>query len=130
MKRYYNSKTNSWYIEGNSITINTNKGLFSGIPTEEQLAEWGYKEHIEPIPEPISEEQQASIDRQNRMQKIKEELALTDYRALKAIEGCDMSKYGDWQGERQALRDEYNELEEEQKEYYKSLEELDSIENN
>lgn len=127
MKRYYNSKTNSWYIEGNSITINTNKGLFSGIPTEEQLAKWGYKEHIEPVPEPLSEEVQASIDRQNRMNAIKAELAKTDYLVFKAYEGYDMSEYGDWKEERKALRDEYNNLEEEQREYYKSLE-VDNVE--
>ena len=122
MKKYYNSKTNSWYIEGNSITINTKKGLFSGIPTEEQLTEWGYKEHIEPIPQPLSEEAQASIDRQNRMRFLQSELARTDYLEFKALDGEDMSKYGDWREERRAWRAEYNELEREQEEYYTSLE--------
>lgn len=117
MKRYYNTTTNSWYIEGNSLTIPTDKGLFSGIPTEEQLNEWGYIEHIEPTPEPVSEEVQAYIDRQNRMKEILSELSKTDYLVFKAYEGYDMSEYGDWQGERKALREEYNTLEEEQKAY-------------
>lgn len=113
MKRYYNKTTNSWYIEGNSLTIKVNNTLFSGIPNEDKLKELGYEEYIEPTPEPISEEEQAIIDKQNRMKEIKKQLRLTDYQPLKAIEGYDMSEYGDWQGRRKALRDEYNQLEDE-----------------
>lgn len=121
MKRYYNHKTNSWYIEGNSFTITTPKGLFSGYPSEEQLSEWGYVEYVEPVPEPLSEEAQAYRDRQNRMAQIVRELSKTDYLVFKAYEGYDMSEYGDWQAERNALREEYNALEEEQKTYEESL---------
>ena len=35
MKRYYNSDTNEWYTEGNSITKNISNGVFSGIPNVE-----------------------------------------------------------------------------------------------
>ena len=122
MKKYYNSKTNSWYREGSSLTISLEKGLFSGIPTEEQLAEWGYKEVKDPIPQPLSEDAQASIDRQYRMEAIKAELGATDYIVLKSVEGYDVSEYGDWKEKRQALRDEYNRLEKEQEEYHKSFE--------
>lgn len=52
MKRYYNSTTKEWYIEGNSITKNIPNGVFSGIPSVEQLTEWGYEEYIEPAPTP------------------------------------------------------------------------------
>lgn len=111
MKRYYNKQTNSWYREGSSITINTNKGLFSGIPNEEQLSEWGYEEYVEPTPEPISEEVQLSIDRQRRMSEIKAELSSTDYLVFKEYEGYDMSEYGKWKEKRKMLREEYNTLE-------------------
>ena len=57
MKKYYNETTNEWYIEGQSVTRSINGGLFSGIPTEEQLVEWGYEEWVEPTPpEPTEEE--------------------------------------------------------------------------
>ena len=50
MKRYYNPATKEWYTEGNSITKYINGSLFSGIPSEERLTEWGYEEWVEPIP--------------------------------------------------------------------------------
>ena len=52
MKRYYNPTTKEWYIEGNSITKNISNGVFSGIPSVEQLESWGFKEYIEPTPTP------------------------------------------------------------------------------
>ena len=52
MKRYYNPTTNEWYYEGTSITKNIPNGAFSGIPTIEQLTEWGFEEWIEPAPTP------------------------------------------------------------------------------
>ena len=51
MKRYYNSTTKEWYTEGNSITKNISNGVFSGIPSVEQLT-WGYEEWVEPTPTP------------------------------------------------------------------------------
>ena len=54
MKKYYNNTTQEWYMEGMSITRNIENGMFSGIPTEEQLTEWGFEEYIEP--EPTAEE--------------------------------------------------------------------------
>ena len=52
MKRYYNSTTHEWYTEGNSITKNISNGVFSGIPSEQRLTEWGYEEWVEPTPTP------------------------------------------------------------------------------
>ena len=52
MKRYYNLTTKEWYTEGNSITKNISNGVFSGIPSVEQLTEWGFEEYIEPTPTP------------------------------------------------------------------------------
>jgi hypothetical protein len=52
MKRYYNPTTHEWYTEGNSITKNISNGVFSGIPSEQRLAEWGFEEYIEPTPTP------------------------------------------------------------------------------
>ena len=50
MKRYYNSTTKEWYTEGNSITKNISNGVFSGIPSVEQLESWGFEEWVEPTP--------------------------------------------------------------------------------
>lgn len=52
MKKYYNSTTKEWYTEGNSITKYIDGSLFSGIPSEQRLAEWGFEEYIEPTPTP------------------------------------------------------------------------------
>jgi len=52
MKRYYNPTTHEWYTEGNSITKNISNGVFSGIPSEQRLTEWGFEEWIEPEPTP------------------------------------------------------------------------------
>ena len=52
MKRYYNSTTKEWYTEGQSVTKYIDGSLFSGIPSEELLEEWGFEEWIEPAPTP------------------------------------------------------------------------------
>ena len=52
MKRYYNLTTKEWYTEGQSITKNISNGVFSGIPSVEQLESWGFEEYIEPTPTP------------------------------------------------------------------------------
>lgn len=52
MKRYYNATTKEWYNEGTSITKRVENGVFTGIPSEEQLYEWGFREWIEPAPTP------------------------------------------------------------------------------
>lgn len=52
MKRYYNSTTHEWYTEGTSLTKNIPNGVFSGIPSVEQLTEWGFEEWHEPEPTP------------------------------------------------------------------------------
>ena len=50
--------------------------------------------------------------RRMRMAEIEQELASMDYLTSKYIDGEDMSEYGDWQGKRKALREEYRRLEE------------------
>ena len=52
MKRYYNSTTKDWYTEGTSLTKNISNGVFSGIPSVEQLESWGFEEWVEPTPTP------------------------------------------------------------------------------
>ena len=52
MKRYYNPTTHEWYTEGTSLTKNISNGVFSGIPSEQRLTEWGFEEWVEPEPTP------------------------------------------------------------------------------
>lgn len=52
MKKYYNPTTQKWYTEGNSVTKYIDGSLFSGIPSEQRLTEWGYEEWVEPAPTP------------------------------------------------------------------------------
>lgn len=46
---WINNETGKMYYAG-SITIVHNGVLFSGIPTEEQLTDWGFVEYIPPQP--------------------------------------------------------------------------------
>ena len=50
MKRYYNPTTHEWYTEGTSVTRKIDNGVFSGIPSEKRLIEWGFEEWHEPEP--------------------------------------------------------------------------------
>lgn len=52
MKKYYNENTKEWYTEGKSMTRKIDDGVFSGIPSEQQLEQWGFKEWVEPTPTP------------------------------------------------------------------------------
>lgn len=102
MKRYRNKTTGEIYIEGRTLTWQIDEStLWSGIPTEEQLAKWGFEEIVIPRP----------TEREIRMRQIKDELASMDYLTSKYIDGEDMTEYGDWQSKRKALREEYRELE-------------------
>ena len=106
MTIYYNKKTAEYYYEGRSITRRLDNGyIFAGVPTEQQLAEWGFEPYTPPQPQVDTREQ--------RMQEILAELSSMDYLTSKYIDGEDMTEYGDWQGKRKALREEYRELEQE-----------------
>lgn len=51
-KRYYNATTREWHTEGQSMTRRVDNGVFSGIPSKEQLTAWGFVEWVEPAPTP------------------------------------------------------------------------------
>ena len=49
---YYNEKTGEYYYEGRSVTRRLDDGrIFAGVPTEQQLAEWGFEPYTPPVPE-------------------------------------------------------------------------------
>lgn len=50
------------------------------------------------------------MTRLQKIQELKEALQSTDYIALKAFEGRDVSEHGDWQQKRQNIRDSINAL--------------------
>ena len=78
-------------------------------PTPEQYAMAGYLPYTPPEPtaEEVSEQQ-----RQAEIEHLKEQLAATDYIALKAVEGYDCdSLYPNWREERAELRKRINTLE-------------------
>ena len=94
---------------GGSMTRLVDGVLFSGVPTVEQLAAWGYEEVLPPEPYvPTVEDLKRA-----RMDAILSELQATDYLALKAFEGEDMSEHPNWREDRAALRREYRALESE-----------------
>ena len=55
-KQYYNKVTNEWITEGQSVTKRVVNGVFSGIPSIEQLTEWGFEEYIAPETDVIEPE--------------------------------------------------------------------------
>lgn len=86
MKKYYNENTKEWYTEGESVTRKIDDGVFSGIPSEEQLEAWGFVEVI--IPDPTPEELLEKV----KMEKLS---ALESYDSSDAVnsfnvEGKDM----------------------------------------
>ena len=52
MKRYYNATTKELHTEGQTMTRRVDNGVFSGIPSVEQLYQWGFEEWVEPSPTP------------------------------------------------------------------------------
>lgn len=52
MTTYYNATTDEYYYEGRSMTRRLDDGrIFAGVPTAEQLAEWGFEPYTPPVPE-------------------------------------------------------------------------------
>ena len=97
---------------GGAMTRREGNSVFTGIPTKQQLTEWGYTEVAPPEPYTPTEE---DIKRQ-RMEEIRQQLSDTDYIIIKKAEGYDISEYneryeGDFLAWRQRLRNEYNQLE-------------------
>ena len=78
MKRYYNATTNEWYTEGQTMTKRLDSGVFSGVPTEEQLAEWGFVEWIEPAPTPQQLLEKAKQDKIYALQAYDSSDAVND----------------------------------------------------
>lgn len=67
---YINPTTKKMYY-GGSITIIHNGVLFSGIPTSEQLIEWGFVEYIPPQPpEPPEPSDEDELDPYEALQII------------------------------------------------------------
>ena len=86
MKRYYNHTTNQWYTEGSSITRKIDNGVFSGIPSEEQLESWGFELYVEPAPTP---EQLLERSRQEKLS------ALEAFDSSEEVNGFDVSINGE-----------------------------------
>ena len=86
MKRYYNSNTNEWYTEGQSITHNENGTLTSGVPSVEQLTEWGYEEWIEPAPTPAQLLERAKANKIAELEAYDQSDAVNSF----SVNGQDM----------------------------------------
>ena len=53
---YINTNTGKRYYGGAMTRTLEDGSLWSGVPTPEQLAEWGYEEYVPPTYEPTEEE--------------------------------------------------------------------------
>lgn len=108
---YYNPTTKKFYYGGAITQRLSNGAVFSGVPSAQKLAEWGYEEYTPAEP---TERELALI----RMREIEQELKALDYLTSKEADGEDMTVYdtkygGDWHQYRRNLRIEYNQLESE-----------------
>lgn len=111
MKKYHNPITGESYTEGNRHVRRLPDGtIFNAVPTVEQLHEWGFVDEDEPAP---AVEYPPAV--KLRLEHIQAELASMDYLTSKALDGEDMTPYGDWQARRRALRAEYRNLEQKYK---------------
>lgn len=80
MKRYYNATTKEWYNEGQSLTKRVYNGVFTGIPSVEQLAEWGFKEWFEPTPTPAELLERAKANKINEIEMYDSSDAVNSFR--------------------------------------------------
>lgn len=103
---YKNKNTGRFYAGGIMTYRIDESTVFSGIPTSEQLKEWGF-EAVIPTEKSLSGEEV----RAQRMEEIINELQATDFIVLMDYEGEDTSKYKGWRENRKALREEYRKLE-------------------
>lgn len=79
MKTYYNSTTEEWYYEGQSMTRKIENGLFSGIPTVEQLTEWGFTEYVEPAPTAEQLLRKVKIEKINQIEAYDKSDAVNEF---------------------------------------------------
>lgn len=80
-------------------------------PTRAMYEAAGYH-YVEQEPQEPSEEDVAEMQRQSRIDELKKLLAESDYKAIKYAEGwLTAEDYADIKAQRQAWRDEINELE-------------------
>ena len=81
-------------------------------PTAEMYAEAGYYPYTPPAPVEPTEEELAEQQRLARIDELKALLAESDYKAIKYAEGWfTADEYAYTKAERQAWRDEINQLE-------------------
>ncbi len=93
-------------ISGKKIVVD---GRVIINPTPQQLADAGWTEVVPHQPTEEELQQQAI---QQEIENLKYQLSLTDYIAIKYIEGYDCNElYPEWKETRRAIRDRINELE-------------------
>ena len=86
MKRYYNPTTHEWYTEGTPLTKNISNGVFSGIPSVEQLESWGYEEYVEPTPTPAQLLERAKAEKIAELEAYDQSDAVNSF----SVNGQDM----------------------------------------
>lgn len=87
MKKNYNSQKNEWYNEGSAIVRKLdNGGLFFGVPSVEQLTEWGFEEWVEPTP---TQEQLLQMAKESKIAELESYDSSPDVNSF-SIGGQDM----------------------------------------
>lgn len=101
-KRYYNATTHEWYYEGQSLTKRVDNGVFTGIPSEEQLYEWGFVEWVEPAPTPEQMLERAKQEKIAELQAYDASDAVNGF--IIRTEGGDIIKWLDTEKRNNAFR--------------------------
>lgn len=99
MKIYKNG--NETYYEGQPMTRKIGNTLFSGIPSEEQLTEWGFEEYIPPTPEPKEPTPPTEEELEQRYvyrvrELIREKYAIEDELAIQRQRYTDPDKFNEY----------------------------------
>ena len=93
MKKYFNEATNRWYYEGQSLTVNVNGTLWSGIPNEEKLAELGYEEYVAPV---VESEPYVATYEERVVELIRERYSLDDELAILRQRYSKENEFGEY----------------------------------
>lgn len=102
MKWYYNVTTKEWYNEGQSLTKRVDNGVFTGVPSEEQLYEWGFREWVEPAPTPTQLLERAKASKIAELEAYDASDAVNGF--IIRTEGGDITEWLDTEKRNNAFR--------------------------
>lgn len=94
MKRYINNDGKTYYEGRPMIHRVSATEIWSGVPTPERLAEWGYEEVIDPVPTPyVLTYEERVVQKIRQRYTVDDELAIQRQRETKPEEFAEYNAY-------------------------------------